>query len=112
MADPVAKFRPVISPEVLYRFPNFSPASTPTTNDIHRICERLNTQQLNECTDLFLELMAWGVTPEYLADSGFSLAGVIWLCAKCKIRLTEDIVERAKLARIPLHHLSIMPGNS
>lgn len=58
---------------------------------------------------MLLDLLGWGVPLEYLADLGFSLPGVIWLCAKLKIRLSWGIVIRAHEARIPFHPLSIMP---
>ncbi|KAF7762108.1 hypothetical protein Agabi119p4_8701 [Agaricus bisporus var. burnettii] len=93
--------RTVIRPEVLYAYP-------PLTARSGAVC---NSQEVDECIDHFLDLIGWGVPPEYIADMGFSVAGVIWLCAALHIRLSWGIVLRAHESRIPFHPLSIMPDD-
>jgi hypothetical protein len=54
----------------------------------------LQVMASNECIDHFLDLIGWSVPLEYIADAGFSVAGVIWLCAALHIRLSWGIVLR------------------
>jgi len=89
----------VIRPEILY-------SSPPLTASPGVVCD---DEQVDKCVELLLDLLGWGVPMEYLADLGFSLPGVIWLCAKLNLRLSWGIVFRAHEARIPFHPLSIMP---
>lgn len=102
MAHPIPIYRPIVRPEILYNYP-------PVAARFDEVCDRLNHQQVDECTDLLLDLLGWGVPLEYMVDLGFSLPGVIWLCAKLRLRLSWGIVLRAQEARIPFHSLSIMP---
>jgi hypothetical protein len=66
-------------------------------------------KQVEKCVDHLLELLGWGVPLDYLVDLGFSLPGIIWLCAELQIRLTWGIVLKAHEARLPFHPHSIMP---
>ncbi|KAF9453390.1 hypothetical protein P691DRAFT_771550 [Macrolepiota fuliginosa MF-IS2] len=90
---------PVVRPEVLYRYP-------PLTASPGVVC---TLEQVDQCGDVLLELIGWGVPLEYITDSGLSLPGAIWLYAKLRLCLPWAIITRALEDRIPFHPSSRFP---
>jgi hypothetical protein len=68
-----------------------SPLPKANSNQNHIMDRTVTPHQLDQAKDIVLDLLGWGVTPEYLVDCGVSSQALYRIFGDLRLRLPKNI---------------------